>query len=127
VVRAIARRRKALVAELLGHFGNAASVRATPREPRSQLQTGPSSNDASGESDSSLAESRRARTRGHGGMLSQEEIRDIRLDPSEHDQVEVHTPEEWANHMNPDRFPRLRVTALARRTGRSQLPAGAPS
>ncbi|GAA0971188.1 bifunctional metallophosphatase/5'-nucleotidase [Streptomyces rhizosphaericus] len=41
LVRAIARRRKALVAELLGRFGNAASVRATPREPRSQPQTGP--------------------------------------------------------------------------------------
>lgn len=45
MVRAIARRRKALVAELLGRFGNAASVRATPREPRSQLQTGPSDPD----------------------------------------------------------------------------------
>ncbi|RDG35072.1 hypothetical protein DVH02_27370 [Streptomyces corynorhini] len=41
VVRAIARRRSVLVAELLGHFGNAASVRATPREPRSRPHTGP--------------------------------------------------------------------------------------
>ncbi|GAA0678462.1 hypothetical protein GCM10009548_55950 [Streptomyces malaysiensis subsp. malaysiensis] len=50
VVRAIARRRKALVAELPGHFDNAASggtsqrqlgKRATLREPRSPLRTGP--------------------------------------------------------------------------------------
>ncbi|TYR47460.1 two-component sensor histidine kinase, partial [Streptomyces parvus] len=31
MVRAIARRRNGLVAELLGHFGNAASVRARRR------------------------------------------------------------------------------------------------
>ncbi|GLV77287.1 hypothetical protein Shyhy02_52870 [Streptomyces hygroscopicus subsp. hygroscopicus] len=48
MVRTLARRRKALVAELLGHFGNAASVRATLREPRSQLRTAPQGPPAAG-------------------------------------------------------------------------------
>ncbi|WP_239477200.1 IS21 family transposase [Streptomyces sp. CS147] len=41
LVRAIARRRKGLVAELLGHFGNAASVRARRRAADGSLTTGP--------------------------------------------------------------------------------------
>ncbi|PVC95661.1 hypothetical protein DBP12_18220 [Streptomyces sp. CS014] len=41
MVRAIARRRNGLVAELLGHFGNAASVRARRRPAGGSLTTGP--------------------------------------------------------------------------------------
>ncbi|PJN27258.1 hypothetical protein CG717_26800 [Streptomyces sp. CB02613] len=41
MVRAIARRRNGLVAELLGHFGNAASVRARRRPAGGNLTTGP--------------------------------------------------------------------------------------
>ncbi|KAA6197789.1 hypothetical protein F2B00_34640 [Streptomyces parvus] len=41
MVRAIARRRNGLVAELLGHFGNAASVRARRRPAGGNVTTGP--------------------------------------------------------------------------------------
>ncbi|RVU28524.1 hypothetical protein EOT10_01150 [Streptomyces antnestii] len=40
-VRAIARRRSVLVAELLGRFGNAASVRAGRRDAAGNCQTPP--------------------------------------------------------------------------------------
>jgi 8-oxo-dGTP pyrophosphatase MutT (NUDIX family) len=52
-----------------------------------------------------------------GGALTDEQIRGIRLDPNEHDQVAAHSLKDWAGIMAPDRFLRLEVTASARPTG----------
>ena len=52
-----------------------------------------------------------------GGMLTQEQIRGMVLDPSEHDDVRVLPLEEWRPLMPQRDFARLSAVAEARRTG----------
>ncbi|MEU6814197.1 GNAT family N-acetyltransferase [Streptomyces sp. NPDC046860] len=52
-----------------------------------------------------------------GGRLDEARIRDIRLDPREHDEVRVLPLERWRPLMPPRDFARLRAVLEARRTG----------
>ncbi|MEU5148740.1 NUDIX hydrolase [Streptomyces yangpuensis] len=52
-----------------------------------------------------------------GGMLTDEQIKGIVLDPDEHTEVCVCTIEEWEEILTPVAFVRLRATYEARRTG----------
>ncbi|MFH9731853.1 NUDIX domain-containing protein [Streptomyces sp. NPDC017260] len=52
-----------------------------------------------------------------GGVLTDETIRGIGLDPHEHDQVAVHSLERWKQIMSPIKSSRLEATAHARENG----------
>ncbi|MEU5811208.1 NUDIX hydrolase [Streptomyces sp. NPDC047718] len=52
-----------------------------------------------------------------GGRLTDQQIKGIALDPTEHTELRVHTLKEWAEIMSPYSFARLKATDDARRTG----------
>ncbi|MBC9718419.1 NUDIX hydrolase [Streptomyces sp. TRM66268-LWL] len=52
-----------------------------------------------------------------GGVLSQDQIDSIVLDPGEHTEVVVHTLDEWRQLQNPASTRRLEAVDRARRTG----------
>ncbi|MHC5705566.1 NUDIX hydrolase [Streptomyces sp. PKU-MA01144] len=52
-----------------------------------------------------------------GGRLTADRIAGITLDPAEHDEVRVLSPDEWRAHMPERDFARLRAVLDARRTG----------
>lgn len=52
-----------------------------------------------------------------GGTLTDEQIESVVLDPEEHDDIQVHTMEEWEAIMTPAHFDWLKLIDGARRAG----------
>ncbi|MEE1929650.1 NUDIX hydrolase [Streptomyces sp. TRM 70351] len=62
-----------------------------------------------------------------GGVLREEQIAAIRLDPREHDRWAVESWETWERLMEPEGYQRIAAMAEARRTGRASVLVGEPA